>query len=97
MTELRAVAAGEGNGPAAVLEAVIDRTGYLRELEASDDPQDESRVDNVRELVCGRPGVRARPAADAGGHPGRTSSSRSRWSPTPTRSRTRTATAAWSR
>ena len=51
MTELRGVAAGEGNGPAAVLEAVIDRTGYLRELEASDDPQDESRVDNVRELV----------------------------------------------
>src|SRR5215203_2064231 len=51
MTELRAVAAGEGNGPAAVLEAVIDKTGYLRELEASDDPQDESRVDNVRELV----------------------------------------------
>ncbi|HEX6755220.1 MAG TPA: 3'-5' exonuclease, partial [Mycobacteriales bacterium] len=25
---------------------------YLRELEASDDPQDESRVDNVRELVA---------------------------------------------
>jgi len=51
MTELRGVATGEGNGPAAVLEAVIDRTSYLRELEASDDPQDESRVDNVRELV----------------------------------------------
>ena len=34
-----------------MLEAVIDQTGYLRELEASDDPQDESRVDNVRELV----------------------------------------------
>ena len=51
MTELRGVATGAGNGPAAVLEAVIDRTGYLRELEASDDPQDESRVDNVRELV----------------------------------------------
>ena len=51
MTELRAVSTGEGNGPAAVLEAVIDRTSYLRELEASDDPQDESRVDNVRELV----------------------------------------------
>ncbi|HEV7656538.1 MAG TPA: DNA helicase PcrA [Mycobacteriales bacterium] len=51
MIELRAVEAGEGNGPAAVLEAVIDKTGYLRELEASDDPQDESRVDNVRELV----------------------------------------------
>ena len=52
ITELRAVEAGEGNGPAAVLEAVIDRTGYLRELEASEDPQDESRVDNVRELVA---------------------------------------------
>jgi DNA helicase-2/ATP-dependent DNA helicase PcrA len=51
MTELRAVETGEGNGPAAVLEAVIDKTGYLRDLEASDDPQDESRVDNVRELV----------------------------------------------
>ena len=51
MTSLRAVEAGEDNGPAAVLEAVIDQTGYLRELEASDDPQDESRVDNVRELV----------------------------------------------
>jgi DNA helicase-2/ATP-dependent DNA helicase PcrA len=51
MTELRGVEAGEGNGPAAVLEAVIDKTGYLRDLEASDDPQDESRVDNVRELV----------------------------------------------
>ena len=51
VTELRAVEAGEGNGPAAVLEAVIDKTGYLRELEASEDPQDESRVDNVRELV----------------------------------------------
>ena len=52
MTELRGVEAGEGNGPAAVLEAVIDKTGYLRDLEASDDPQDESRVDNVRELVA---------------------------------------------
>jgi len=51
MTELRAVEAGEGNGPAAVLEAVLDKTGYLTSLESSDDPQDESRVDNVRELV----------------------------------------------
>ena len=51
MTELRGVDAGSENGPAAVLEAVIDKTGYLKELEASDDPQDESRVDNVRELV----------------------------------------------
>ncbi len=52
MSELRAVAAGADNGPAAVMEAVLDRTGYLAELEASEDMQDESRVDNLRELVA---------------------------------------------
>jgi DNA helicase II / ATP-dependent DNA helicase PcrA len=52
MSELRAVAAGPGNGPGAVMEAVLDRTGYLAELEASEDMQDESRVDNLRELVA---------------------------------------------
>src|SRR5439155_26946984 len=52
MAELRGVAAGEGNGPAAVLEAVLGRTGYLAELEGSEDPQDESRGDNLRELVA---------------------------------------------
>ena len=51
MTTLRGVAAGPDGTPAAVLEAVLDQTGYLRELEASSDPQDESRVDNLRELV----------------------------------------------
>jgi DNA helicase-2/ATP-dependent DNA helicase PcrA len=51
MTTLRGVAAGPDGTPAAVLEAVLDDTGYLRELEASHDPQDESRVDNLRELV----------------------------------------------
>jgi DNA helicase-2/ATP-dependent DNA helicase PcrA len=51
MADLRAVDAGPGNGPAAVLEAVLDRTGYLTGLETSEDPQDESRVDNLRELV----------------------------------------------
>src|SRR5579875_2036285 len=51
LTELRAVAAGPDGTPGAVLETVLDRTGYLRELEASRDPQDESRVDNLRELV----------------------------------------------
>jgi DNA helicase-2/ATP-dependent DNA helicase PcrA len=49
MTDLRAVAV---NGtPSEILEAVLDKTGYLRELEASKDPQDEGRVDNLRELV----------------------------------------------
>ncbi|WP_375481028.1 DNA helicase PcrA [uncultured Jatrophihabitans sp.] len=51
MTELRAVVASPDGVPGAILEAVLDRTGYLRELEASRDPQDESRVDNLRELV----------------------------------------------
>jgi DNA helicase II / ATP-dependent DNA helicase PcrA len=45
------VAAGPDGTPSAVLEAVLDKTGYLRELEASRDPQDEGRVDNLRELV----------------------------------------------
>jgi DNA helicase II / ATP-dependent DNA helicase PcrA len=37
--------------PGDVLEAVLDRTGYLAELRASDDPQDEGRVENLEELV----------------------------------------------
>jgi DNA helicase II / ATP-dependent DNA helicase PcrA len=37
--------------PEEVLEAVLLRTGYLEELEASTDPQDEGRVENLRELV----------------------------------------------
>ena len=50
MDELRALV--EGNmPPAEVLEAVLDRTGYLTELAASTDPQDESRVENLAELV----------------------------------------------
>ncbi|MCU1590240.1 MAG: ATP-dependent helicase PcrA [Frankiales bacterium] len=50
MDELRALV--EGNmPPAEVLEAVLDRTGYLAELASSNDPQDESRVENLAELV----------------------------------------------
>jgi len=48
MGDLRELA--EAAGPAAVLGAVLDRTGYLAELRASDDPQDASRVDNLAEL-----------------------------------------------
>ncbi len=39
-----------GTGPATVIEAVLEQTGYLAELQASHDPQDESRVENLREL-----------------------------------------------
>ncbi len=50
MDELRTLVDG-GMPPAEVLEAVLDRTGYLAELAASVDPQDESRVENLSELV----------------------------------------------
>jgi DNA helicase-2/ATP-dependent DNA helicase PcrA len=51
LSGLRGVAAGPDGTPSSILEAVLDRTGYLRDLEASRDPQDEGRVDNLRELV----------------------------------------------
>jgi DNA helicase II / ATP-dependent DNA helicase PcrA len=35
-----------------VLEAALSRSGYLDDLERSDDPQDESRVENLSELVA---------------------------------------------
>jgi DNA helicase II / ATP-dependent DNA helicase PcrA len=44
------VAAGERAD--VVLEQVLARTGYLKELEDSDDPQDETRVENLAELVA---------------------------------------------
>jgi ATP-dependent DNA helicase UvrD/PcrA len=40
-----------GAETAELLEAVYARTGYTAELEASDDPQDGSRLDNLAELV----------------------------------------------
>jgi ATP-dependent DNA helicase UvrD/PcrA len=39
-----------GTGPATLLEAVLEQTGYLAELRASHDPQDETRVENLGEL-----------------------------------------------
>jgi DNA helicase-2/ATP-dependent DNA helicase PcrA len=51
MEELRTVAES-GAGPAVVLEAVLERTGYLAELQASSDPQDETRVENLQELAA---------------------------------------------
>ncbi|WP_407318856.1 UvrD-helicase domain-containing protein [Isoptericola halotolerans] len=49
MGELRALV-DDGAAPAEVLGAVLDRTGYLAELRASDDPQDATRVENLAEL-----------------------------------------------
>jgi DNA helicase-2/ATP-dependent DNA helicase PcrA len=50
MDQLRTLVDG-GMPPAEVLSAVLDRTGYLDELAQSVDPQDESRVENLAELV----------------------------------------------
>ena len=50
--ELRAIANSEEHGtPSNIIEEVLAKTGYLAELEASHDPQDGTRVDNLRELV----------------------------------------------
>lgn len=51
LEELRTVVES-GAGPATVLEAVLERTGYLAELQASTDPQDETRVENLQELAA---------------------------------------------
>ncbi|GAA1361318.1 DNA helicase PcrA [Arthrobacter rhombi] len=42
----------QGSGAAAALEAVLEQTGYLEMLRKSEDPQDESRVENLAELVA---------------------------------------------
>ncbi|MFF5794436.1 DNA helicase PcrA [Paeniglutamicibacter sp. NPDC012692] len=42
----------DGSGPAEALEAVLEQTGYLEMLRSSNDPQDESRVENLAELVA---------------------------------------------
>ncbi|MGN6613278.1 MAG: DNA helicase PcrA [Angustibacter sp.] len=50
LQDLRTVVDG-GAGPATVLEAVLEQTGYVAELQASHDPQDETRLENLAELV----------------------------------------------
>jgi DNA helicase-2/ATP-dependent DNA helicase PcrA len=41
-----------GSGASAAVEAVLEQTGYLEQLRTSNDPQDESRVENLAELVA---------------------------------------------
>lgn len=97
MEELRTIVES-GAGPAVVLEAVLERTGYLAELQASTDPQDETRIENLQELAA----VALEFEQERGSPPGRkvrararspSSWRRSRSWPTPTRSPTRTRTA----
>jgi DNA helicase-2/ATP-dependent DNA helicase PcrA len=49
MADLRGLAES-GAGPSEVLGSVLDRSGYLAELRASEDPQDQTRVENLAEL-----------------------------------------------
>lgn len=50
MADLAEIAAS--SGPATALEAVLEQTGYLEALRSSTDPQDESRVENLAELLA---------------------------------------------
>jgi len=45
------LAAGVADGPAALLEAIVDRTGYRAELEADGTIEAEGRLENLAELV----------------------------------------------
>jgi DNA helicase-2/ATP-dependent DNA helicase PcrA len=42
----------DGARPDEIVDAVLTRSGYLKELEESTDPQDETRVENLGELVA---------------------------------------------
>ena len=51
VTELKQMVT-DGERPDAVLEAALEKSGYLAEIEASTDPQDEGRVENLGELIA---------------------------------------------
>ncbi|WP_256840944.1 DNA helicase PcrA [Ornithinimicrobium cryptoxanthini] len=46
------VASDLESGVGDLLEAILDRSGYTKELRASHDPQDETRIENLAELVA---------------------------------------------
>jgi DNA helicase-2/ATP-dependent DNA helicase PcrA len=41
----------DGTGPAELIEQILQRSGYYASLQGSDDPQDESRLENLAELI----------------------------------------------
>ena len=51
LDELRAYRNASDDDLGGLVEMVLDRTGYRGELEASTDPQDLARLDNINELV----------------------------------------------
>ena len=52
LEQLGGVAADQQSGVGDLLEAILDRSGYAKELRASHDPQDETRIENLAELVA---------------------------------------------
>ena len=50
--EVTVDATAEGGDVGELVAAIVDRTGYRAELEASRDPQDGARLDNLNELVA---------------------------------------------
>ncbi|GGB47375.1 DNA helicase [Flexivirga endophytica] len=52
LESLGQVHAADDAGVGDLLEAILDKSGYLSELRQSADPQDETRVENLAELVA---------------------------------------------
>jgi DNA helicase-2/ATP-dependent DNA helicase PcrA len=52
LEELGRVRDDDEAGVGDLLEAILDRSGYIEELRRSADPQDETRVENLAELVA---------------------------------------------
>lgn len=52
LESLRLVHESDDTGVGDLLEAILDQSGYLSELRKSADPQDETRVENLAELVA---------------------------------------------
>ncbi|NNM46566.1 DNA helicase PcrA [Knoellia koreensis] len=52
LEELGRIHEDDEAGVADLLEAILDKSGYLKELRASHDPQDETRIENLAELVA---------------------------------------------
>jgi DNA helicase-2/ATP-dependent DNA helicase PcrA len=50
LEELGRVHEDDEAGVADLLEAILEKSGYLKELRASHDPQDETRIENLAEL-----------------------------------------------
>ena len=87
MMDAHRIMVAEGRSADEVLTSVLQASGYITELQTSTDPQDETRLENLEELVS--------VAAEFVTTRWPRSWSASRWWRTRTRCRTRTVTVAW--